>query len=86
MSSQATEYFDWWCLLVLFLNSRYFTSLQMQMSLFPSLKAGQALAGTGPSVCPQGPGSPAASTLQLCALQMQKVSTKAVFSIVSWFP
>lgn len=55
----------------------------MQMSLFPSLKAGQALAETGPSVCPQGPGSPAASTPQLCALQMQKVSTKAVFSIVS---
>lgn len=49
------------------------------MSLFLNLRAGLVHAGTGPSVCPQGPGSPAASTPQLCAWQMQKVSTKAMF-------
>lgn len=44
----------------------------------PNLRAGLALAGAGPSVCPLGPGSHAASTPQHCAWQMQKVSTKAV--------
>lgn len=58
----------------------------MQMSLFLNLRAGLIHAGTGPSVCPQDPGSPAASTPQLCAWQMQKVSTKAVFIATYNFP
>lgn len=62
-----------------FLNCRYFSSLQMQMSLSLNLRAVLVRAETEPSVCPQGPGSPAASTPQLCAWQMQKVSTKAMF-------
>lgn len=69
---------------LLFLNCRYFSSLQMQMFLFLNLRAGLVHAGTGPSVCPQGPESPAASTHQLCAWQMQKVSTKAILITAYW--
>lgn len=65
---------------LLSLTCRSFTSLRIPTFLCPNPRVGPALAGVGPSVCPRGPGSPAASTPQRFAWPMRKVSTKAVFA------
>lgn len=58
-------------------TSRFFTSLRTPMCLCLNPRVGPALAGVGPSVCPRGPGSPAASTPRRFVWQTQKVSTEA---------
>lgn len=58
-------------------KSRFFTSLRTPTCLCLNPRVGLALAGVGPSVCPRGPGSPAASTPRRFVWQTRKVSTEA---------
>lgn len=58
-------------------TSRFSTRLLIPTCPYRNPRADLAPGEAGPSVCPRGPGSPAACTLRHCASQMQRVSTKA---------